>query len=456
MKWTALNGVVLSILTLCMLHGAAGDASAMLLGTTGQGGAASTLYVVDQTTGTMTRIGDIGYAVTGMDYHNGKLYGVTSGLDPNFHGLITIDMTTGAGTPVGPGWGSLPGGSFVVAEMAIDSSGNAYGWLEPSPGALVPIHLATGTLGAPLAPPGNVFTAALGLAFDRSGNLFLIDRNGGVHGINTSDGVATPLGNLSTPGYAHHGDVDPATGTYWGLGTFPGDPRATLVSVDLDSLTVLSQVSAEFDLHTLAFSTEIAPDTAPPTVISTVPDSNGTGVSVRIPITVTFSETMDTASFTPDAFILTGGGLNIACSVNASGATATFTPSVQLAYGTPYTATVTTLVKDQAGNNLAADKTWLFTTVMAPSGSGGSGGGWTGGCSVSTTRRPDEESATGALLALLLPALILIVRKIRHRGHGRAQVTSACTGCLRISGGYRERSGRPSPAFRRGTASGGT
>jgi len=172
------------------------------------------------------------------------------------------------------------------------------------------------------------------------------------------------------------------------------------------------------------FTTVNAPDTTPPTVISTVPDSNVTDVSVSAPIIVTFSETMDTASFTPNAFILTGAGSNITCSVNASGATATFTPSVQLAYGTAYTATVTTVVKDQLGNNLAVNKTWSFTTEIAPSSGGGGGsvssGGGGGGCSVSPTRKTDEQPSTGILLALLSPALILVVRKIIYRGYGGA------------------------------------
>ena len=155
------------------------------------------------------------------------------------------------------------------------------------------------------------------------------------------------------------------------------------------------------------FTTADPPDTTPPTVISTVPDSNVTGVSTGVQITVTFSETMDTASFAPNAFILTGGGSNIVCSVNVSGATATFTPSSKLAYGTVYTATVTTFARDQAGNNLALDKTWSFTTEVAPSSGGGGGG-----CSVSSTRKPEEQSATGILLALLSPAMILVVRKI--------------------------------------------
>lgn len=84
--------------------------AATLFGTTGQGDLhgpdLSTLYEVNPTTGALILIGPVGYVVTGMDYYNGTLYGVTSHRDTSYHSLITIDTTTGAGTPVGSGWGA--------------------------------------------------------------------------------------------------------------------------------------------------------------------------------------------------------------------------------------------------------------------------------------------------------------------------------------------------------------
>jgi Protein of unknown function (DUF1566)/Bacterial Ig-like domain len=55
--------------------------------------------------------------------------------------------------------------------------------------------------------------------------------------------------------------------------------------------------------------------------------------------------------------------------VDYSGTTATFTPSGNLAYSTTYTATIaggTTGVKDAAGNALASNYTWSFTTTPVP------------------------------------------------------------------------------------------
>jgi hypothetical protein len=50
-------------------------------------------------------------------------------------------------------------------------------------------------------------------------------------------------------------------------------------------------------------------------------------------------------------------------SYDAGTKVATFTPPSSLATNTVYTATVTTGVKDAAGNAMAANKVWAFTTV---------------------------------------------------------------------------------------------
>jgi len=54
--------------------------------------------------------------------------------------------------------------------------------------------------------------------------------------------------------------------------------------------------------------------------------------------------------------------------VSVSGNTASFTPSNPLAGSTQYTATITTAAKDAAGNALAANYFWSFTTLVVKSG----------------------------------------------------------------------------------------
>ena len=102
-------------------------------------------------------------------------------------------------------------------------------------------------------------------------------------------------------------------------------------------------------------------DYDPPTVSSTTPANNATGVAVNTSIIATFSEAMDSSTITTDTFFVSSSG-NIAGTVVHSGTTATFTPTTALDYNKTYTATITTGAKDVAGNALEADYTWSFTT----------------------------------------------------------------------------------------------
>jgi hypothetical protein len=108
-------------------------------------------------------------------------------------------------------------------------------------------------------------------------------------------------------------------------------------------------------------------DTTPPTVNSTNPLNGATGVAV---ITVSFSEAMTASTISTANFTLTGPGATpVAGTVSYNAATyiATFTPSSALAASTAYTATVTSGVKDVAGNALAVNHAWSFTTNGAGS-----------------------------------------------------------------------------------------
>jgi hypothetical protein len=112
------------------------------------------------------------------------------------------------------------------------------------------------------------------------------------------------------------------------------------------------------------FTTVAVADTTPPTVISTVPADNATGVAITGTITATFSEAMDSGTIDATTFTLTGPGLTpVAGAVSYSGTIATFTPTAYLANSTLFTATITTGAKDLAGNALASNKVWTFTTV---------------------------------------------------------------------------------------------
>ena len=104
-------------------------------------------------------------------------------------------------------------------------------------------------------------------------------------------------------------------------------------------------------------------DVTAPTVSSTLPSGAATGVAVNGAITTTFSEAMDSATITDATFTLAGAAPVLGVvALNDAGTVATFTPSANLAFNTSYTATITVGAKDVAGNALASNHVWTFTT----------------------------------------------------------------------------------------------
>ncbi|PTT63522.1 hypothetical protein DBR22_15520, partial [Arthrobacter sp. HMWF013] len=112
-------------------------------------------------------------------------------------------------------------------------------------------------------------------------------------------------------------------------------------------------------------------DTTAPTVTVTSPTADATGVAVGADVTGTFSEAMTASTVTSAAFTLTAttpgtAPVPAAVTYNGTGNVATLDPSADLAAGTTYTATIkggASGVKDAAGNALASDRTWTFTTA---------------------------------------------------------------------------------------------
>jgi hypothetical protein len=116
--------------------------------------------------------------------------------------------------------------------------------------------------------------------------------------------------------------------------------------------------------HVWSFTTGATADTTPPTVSSTDPTDKATGVPVNGRITAAFSEAINPLTVTNVTFTLKQGSTVVSGGVTSlSTTTATFIPTKVLAPTTSYTATVTTGVKDLAGNALAVTKTWSFTTA---------------------------------------------------------------------------------------------
>lgn len=115
------------------------------------------------------------------------------------------------------------------------------------------------------------------------------------------------------------------------------------------------------------FSTAAAPDTAAPAVSSVLPpDGSVVCAGTSTSASVTFSEEVDPATVNGQTFTLSSGTGPVAGSVSAeSPTTFTFSPQSGLSYATSYTGTVTTGVRDLAGNALPASYSWTFATPQA-------------------------------------------------------------------------------------------
>ncbi|MHB8581384.1 MAG: Ig-like domain-containing domain, partial [Ignavibacteriaceae bacterium] len=114
-----------------------------------------------------------------------------------------------------------------------------------------------------------------------------------------------------------------------------------------------------------SFTTGAAAVITPPAVNSTNPVNAATSVPINQKIAATFSEAMDASTITASTFTLMQGTTAISGFVSYSGTTAMFAPSSMLAPNTIYTVTVTTGAKDLAGNAMASNYVWNFTTGAA-------------------------------------------------------------------------------------------
>ena len=112
-------------------------------------------------------------------------------------------------------------------------------------------------------------------------------------------------------------------------------------------------------------------DTRPPEITAVTPADGTSGVALSAQATVTFDEPMQASTITPATFTLRDGAGNLvtaAITYDAQARKATLSPQSALQDGNTYTVTVrggTSGVTDSAGNPLAADRSWSFSTPAA-------------------------------------------------------------------------------------------
>lgn len=101
-------------------------------------------------------------------------------------------------------------------------------------------------------------------------------------------------------------------------------------------------------------------DTTPPTVVSTVPADGATEIALNSNISIEFSEAMDTAA--TEAAISANPAITCDFSWNDAKTLLTCNPNGNLTASETYTVTLGTGAKDAAGNALASELNFSFTT----------------------------------------------------------------------------------------------
>ena len=367
------------------------------------------------------RPGTDGRFGTTDDVHVGQVsttqYGVSDTEDPEFAGAVgDLFFVDGGATeihridPVNAifGDGDDVHSSFNVGSLgANDVEGLT---VDPNSGTLLigdrfgTIYETTlgGTLLRTIDTSGIAglnFVSGLGMAPASSGsgwNYWIVDRavdNDSAPSEN--DGrlfeISIPGGGPSAPGTTITSGPD-ATST--GPSTsfsFTSSPPGATFECALDTATFTACVSPQpysglaegshtFQVRATAGGlTDATPasrtwlvDATAPSVISTAPAAGASGVATSAIVTATFSEPMNPASISASTFSLTpSGGASVAAAFSYDGPTRTarLTPSASLAAATTYTALIVSGpsgVRDVAGNPLAANHSWTFTTSSTP------------------------------------------------------------------------------------------
>jgi len=137
-------------------------------------------------------------------------------------------------------------------------------------------------------------------------------------------------------------------------------PNTALAASTTYTATVSGAVDLAGDVMTSPVSWSFTTDT-PPTVMSTTPAANSTGVALASTVTATFSEAM--VSNTVSFVLQDPSGNTVAAVVtyDASTNTAILTPNTPLAGSTTYMVTVSGAV-DLAGTVMTSPDSWSFTT----------------------------------------------------------------------------------------------
>ncbi|HSI59540.1 MAG TPA: Ig-like domain-containing protein [Ideonella sp.] len=345
--------------------------------------------------------------------------GVVGGVEVSVDGGATWHPATGRGT-WSYAWTSGPSGPVTIRSRAVDDSGN----LEtPASGTTVTVagsQTCPCTIWPALATPAvasdsDTGSVNLGVKFrtDQAGFItalrfykgpantgthigalwtsagqqlatatFINETGSGWQQVNLAAPVAIAANTTYVASYLAPSGGYAADSSYFANGGFDYPPMHALANaVDANGVYAYAATttfpSSSYQSTNywvdVVFTTQTPSDTTPPTVTAFSPASGATAVSRTTTVTATFSEAMNAATIGTGSFELRDAASQLVAatvSYNAATRVATLTPSATLAGSAVYTATVRggatdPRVKDSAGNALAANASWSFTTVSS-------------------------------------------------------------------------------------------
>src|SRR5439155_1311339 len=115
-----------------------------------------------------------------------------------------------------------------------------------------------------------------------------------------------------------------------------------------------------------SFTTGVIPDTTAPTVSATVPANATTSVDRKTTRPNTSHEPISDSAINTSTFTLKQSTTPVSVIVSYSGLPALHSFPTRRSSDLTYTATISTAAKDLAGNALAFDMSWSFTTGVIP------------------------------------------------------------------------------------------
>jgi hypothetical protein len=193
----------------------------------------------------------------------------------------------------------------------------------------------------------------------------------------TNTTLGTPVaGTVSYSVAARTATFTPTAATLANNSLFTATINSTVTDLAGNGLAGNTAVLPNAGNHVWTFTTSATGDNTAPTVIAVSPLANTTACLTKI-VSATFSEPMDVATTNTTTFVVTDNGTAVAGNVSydAASRVASFVPTNPAGFA-PSKAFVVTVksgatgVKDLAGNALAADRVWNFTTGTQPCASG--------------------------------------------------------------------------------------